>query len=265
MYRSVNVPNCCFILKGKKGLKFGFFSSQSYIKLPNKMISSFCSPLEQHRTRHKLPQVSGWAPRKWRAAVAGTAGCVTPGLHWQNDPGATVTHYTPRRSLALALKAKIKLSEALSVLLNCTGLGSRPDCWPSGRLVISCELTPWSRLEMSPLLSLREHRDAVDAVSEGTPGSAASVLQASRMLSSMPCSCSTVPGVPSRKKSPSWSAILVIQRQRQQWQSQNVTFISQACGSILQGPWESQSLVICSWKGYACLSQRTREQVLQLI
>lgn len=134
MYRSVNGPNSCFTLKGKKGLKFGFFSSQSYIKLPNKIISSFCSSLEQHGIRHKLPQASGWAPRKRRAAAEGTAGCVTPGLHWQSDPGGTVTHYTPWMRLALALKAKIKLSQAVSVLLNYTGLGSKPDCWPSGLL-----------------------------------------------------------------------------------------------------------------------------------
>lgn len=98
------------------------------------MVSSFCSSPEQHRTRHKLPRVSGWAPRKWRAALAGTAGCVKPGLHWQSDPGATVTPCTPRRSLALALKAKIKLSQAVSVLLSYTGLRSRPG------LVISYEL-----------------------------------------------------------------------------------------------------------------------------
>lgn len=115
--------------------------------------------------------------------MEGTAGCVTPGLHWQSDPGATVTHYTPQMSLALALKAKLKWYQAVSVLLNDTGLGTG---LAAVCIAISCELTPWSGLEMCRLPSLREHRDAAGTAREGRPGSAASVLQAARMLSSTP-------------------------------------------------------------------------------
>lgn len=161
--------------------------------------------MEQHRTRHKLPQVSGWAPRKWRAAVEGTAGCHawivlaeqsrshTHTLHPTDEPGscsqsksqvvtgcvcAAKLHRAREQAWLLAIRAAqwLEVSSHIWAVLRCA------DFLPSGN----------TGMQMTP--SVRAHQ-ALLLLSCSHPGCSLQFL--------IPCSCSTVPGVPARKTSPS--------------------------------------------------------------
>lgn len=95
MYR-FNCPNSCFLLNGRKVLKFGVSFPLSYTKsCQMRQFNPFVYLSSNPRIGRRLSQVSGWAPGKLWAAVEGTAGHVSPGLHWQRviwEPQACVTH-----------------------------------------------------------------------------------------------------------------------------------------------------------------------------